>query len=336
MAELVDEMEDLAEAVAASTRALVAQSPEGVGWEALLDLGWFDLAEEDPRLATGVLGEEVGRAASASRALDAAVVHALEQAGAGVSSEQPCAVLYPLPGSADAGRLSADGSVRLEGLVLGPITEGEEVLAFVSDAAGQPAVVRLDPLEAAAAAELKGADARVQAARITANAAVIQETLAPEHAQLAWRTARRALAYQMVGVAEECLSVAVAHVTERHQFGRPIGSYQAVKHRLADVRVAIAAARSALAESWDESDQTELAVLVAGSLAKKAAQLAVTHSLQVCGGMAFTEEFPLAPLVRRAQFFAPFLGSAAELGLEIARLLKACGTAPRISGFGTA
>ena len=335
MAELVDEMEDLAEAVAASTRALVAQSPEGVGWEALLDLGWFDLAEEDPRLATGVLGEEVGRAASASRALDAAVVHALEQAGAGVSSEQPCAVLYPLPGSADAGRLSADGSVRLDGLVLGPIAEGEEVLAFVADAAGRPAVVRLDPPEAAAAVELRGADARVRAARVTANAAV-QEVLAPEHAQLAWRTARRALAYQMVGVAEECLSVAVAHVAERHQFGRPIGSYQAVKHRLADVRVAIAAARSALAESWDESDQTELAVLVAGSLAKKAAQLAVTHSLQVCGGMGFTEEFPLAPLVRRSQFFAPFLGSAAELGLETVRLLKACGTAPRISGFGTA
>ncbi|MGM7775816.1 acyl-CoA dehydrogenase family protein [Arthrobacter sp. KNU-44] len=336
MAELVDEMEDLAEAIGESTRALVAQSPEGVDWEALRDLGWFDLAGEDPRLATSVLGEELGRAAAASRALDAAVVHVLEQAGAGVTAERPGAVLYPLPGSSGAGRLFADGSVQLDGLLLGRVGESEELLAFVADAGGQPAVVRLDPLEAAEVIDIKGADARVRARRYTARVAGIREALAPEHARLAWRTARRALAYQMVGVAEECLRVAVAHVSDRHQFGRPIGSYQAVKHRLADVRVGIAAARSALAGSWEESDQVELAVLVATSLAKKAAQLAVTHSLQVCGGMAFTEEFPLAPLVRRAQFFGPFLGSAAGLGLETARLLKAHGAAPRISGFGTA
>ncbi|NKX55892.1 acyl-CoA dehydrogenase family protein [Arthrobacter mobilis] len=335
MAELVDEMEELAEAVSESTRALVAQSPEGVGWKALLELGWFELAGEDPRLATGVLGEELGRAALASRALDAAVVHALEQAGAPVVAEQSHAVLYPLPSSPGAGQLFADGSAELDGLFLGGVEPGDKILAFVTDPAGQPAVVRLAPVEPSEVAGLDGADARVRAGRLTGRSAAVLDRLAPEHARLALRTARRALAYQLVGAAEECLRIAVTHVSERHQFGRPIGSYQAVKHRLADVRVAIAAARSVLAGSWDESDQTELTVLVATSLAKKAVQTAVAHGLQVCGGMGFTEEFPLAPLVRRAQFFAPFLGSAAELGMETARLLKACGTAPRISGFGT-
>ncbi len=57
------------------------------------------------------------------------------------------------------------------------------------------------------------------------------------------------------------------------------------------------------------------------------------NGLQVCGGMGFTEEFPLARLVRRALFLSAFLGGAPQLAGAVGRSIIAAGKTPRLSGF---
>ena len=107
-----------------------------------------------------------------------------------------------------------------------------------------------------------------------------------------------ALSHERCGVALGLLDVAVGHVSERQQFGVPIGSLQAVQHRLAGVKVAVEAALSSLDAAWDVTD--EVATMVAVALSATALAEAVRDCLQVCGGMGFTDEFPLATLMRRA------------------------------------
>lgn len=78
--------------------------------------------------------------------------------------------------------------------------------------------------------------------------------------------ARRALSFELVGVVREMVAIAVDHATERHQFGRPIGSFQAVQHRLAEAKVALEAADQAAQRSLHSDDAlvATMAKLLAG------------------------------------------------------------------------
>ena len=84
--------------------------------------------------------------------------------------------------------------------------------------------------------------------------------------------------------------------------------------------------------SW-EGEADSVTILTAKSLAAAALDTAVRNGLQVCGGMGFTEEFPLARLVRRALFLSAFLGGASQLASAVGRSIVAAGRSPRLSGF---
>jgi Acyl-CoA dehydrogenase, C-terminal domain len=150
-----------------------------------------------------------------------------------------------------------------------------------------------------------------------------------------WMTAvglaQRALGHELIGVAEGALATALAHVTERQQFGRPIGTFQAVKHRLADVQVAITAARKALDVAWELD--VPFPSTVAKALCGQAALLAAKHCQQVCGGIGFTWEFGLHRYVRRAYLLDSIFGPAQAQELEIGRQLIATCSVPRLAQF---
>ena len=121
------------------------------------------------------------------------------------------------------------------------------------------------------------------------------------------------IAAELFGVAEQCLGMTVSYVKERRQFARPVGSFQAVKHRLADVWVAVtqarAAARYAAACLATGDPDTPVAVALAKAACGDAAVLAAQECVQLHGGIGFTWEHPAHLLLKRAKSGSLALGS---------------------------
>ena len=122
------------------------------------------------------------------------------------------------------------------------------------------------------------------------------------------------LAFEQVGGAQACLEMATSYAKERIAFGRPIGSFQAIKHKLADVYTATELARSnayygawALATNAPELGLAAAAARVAGI---DAFHLASKENIQTHGGMGFTWELDCHLFYRRAKMLALTLGSA--------------------------
>jgi alkylation response protein AidB-like acyl-CoA dehydrogenase len=141
------------------------------------------------------------------------------------------------------------------------------------------------------------------------------------------------LASEQFGLAEACLNTTVAYVRERHQFGRPVGSFQAIKHRLADLWVAVtqcrAAARYAAAQLSEElsvtpgvvpqgdsslaagfGPETTLAVALAKASCSDTALKAAQEMIQLHGGIGFTWEHPAHLYLKRAKADSLALGTA--------------------------
>jgi alkylation response protein AidB-like acyl-CoA dehydrogenase len=133
-----------------------------------------------------------------------------------------------------------------------------------------------------------------------------------------WRTSGALLtsAYQ-VGMAQRCTEVATVYALERQQFDRPIGSFQAVKHLLADMAVRAEIARAAVDAAACTIDDPEIgdvqrAVAGARLLAGEAALRNAKSSLQVHGGMGFTWEVDVHLFLKRAWVLNTVFGAAAQ------------------------
>lgn len=131
-------------------------------------------------------------------------------------------------------------------------------------------------------------------------------------------TERRALALaaaEASGVARRAVDIAVAYAGTREQFGRPIGSYQAVSHQIVDAYAATELARSLTYwAAWAVSEGDELAdqaCSAAKSSAAEAAVQACERAIQVCGGIGMTWEHVLHRLYKRALWLEAFGGSSA-------------------------
>jgi alkylation response protein AidB-like acyl-CoA dehydrogenase len=147
---------------------------------------------------------------------------------------------------------------------------------------------------------------------------------------------RRALALlscEAVGVAQRALDLAASYTKERQQFGRVIGTYQGVSHRVANTFVALALARSmAYWAAWAVSEndpQADLAVAGAKVSAGEGAVFACEEAIQVHGGIGFTYEHVLHRYYKRAQWIDNFDGAPrAQRALIADALFASPGDAP--------
>ena len=125
-----------------------------------------------------------------------------------------------------------------------------------------------------------------------------------------------ALALEAVGVAQKALELGVEYVSAREQFGKKIGTYQAVSHPLADTYVETELARSlAYWAAWcvaEDDEQAPVAVAAAKAQAAETAVAACERSIQVHGGIGFTWEHVLHRYYKRAQWIDAFGGHAAK------------------------
>ena len=148
-----------------------------------------------------------------------------------------------------------------------------------------------------------------QLADLTFDGALARQVAAGTQAEAAVRAALLAgagvLASEQFGLADRALELTVAYVRERRQFARPVGGFQAIKHRLADLWTSIALARAAsryaAACLADGDPDAPVAVALAKSACCEAAVLAAQECVQLHGGIGFTWEHPAHLYLKRAK-----------------------------------
>ena len=164
--------------------------------------------------------------------------------------------------------------------------------------------VTLDKVTFTPAAVLETADdARAALNRTLDHAAVLQAAYA-------------------VGLCERALSLAVGHASTREQFGRPIGSFQAVAHRCSDMRIDIDACRFlALQAAWrlDQGGPADLDVATAKAFINDAVRRVFVNAHQVHGAIGYSSEYDLQLFTRRAKAFELTLGSTTLHHERVAR-----------------
>jgi alkylation response protein AidB-like acyl-CoA dehydrogenase len=243
------------------------------------------------------------------------------------------AAMPPAPGEGGIGRSAGDpwpvrigppeerdgpGAARLTGTVRGVAGALAADLLLVP---GDGVPLRLYAVDATAAgvtrAPLVSLDSTRPLADVTLDNVPGRPVATGEEAARAVAAALTAgagvLASELFGVAEQCLGMTVTYVKERRQFARPVGSFQALKHRLADVWVAVtqarAAARYAAACLADGDPDTSVAVALAKAACGDAAVLAAQECVQLHGGIGFTWEHPAHLLLKRAKSGSMALGT---------------------------
>jgi len=134
------------------------------------------------------------------------------------------------------------------------------------------------------------------------------------------------LAAEQVGLAHRCLDMTLAYVMQRHQFARPVGSFQALKHRLADVWVGVtqarAASRYAAACLAAGHPDTDVAVAVAKAYCSEVAVRAAEECVQMHGGIGFTWEHPAHLYLKRAKADSLGFGTADAHRAALAALVN--------------
>ncbi|MEV6337591.1 acyl-CoA dehydrogenase family protein [Nocardia vinacea] len=160
--------------------------------------------------------------------------------------------------------------------------------------------------------------------RSPANALTDVDATAATAARLG-ELATLALACENTGIVDRLLEMTVEYARTRHQFGRPIGSFQAVKHRLADLLVTLERARSAsryaAAIYAQDPGSASLAVAVAGAVCTDAAVHAAAEAIQLHGGVGFTWEHPAHSYFRRAMGNEALQGDSRAHRARIATLI---------------
>jgi alkylation response protein AidB-like acyl-CoA dehydrogenase len=282
-----------------------------------------------------VVLEELGRAVAPVPYLGSAVVATRALLSAGettllgelASGERSAALAVSfasLPQAPVRGTLTLDGDT-LSGTVTG-VADALSADVLLVSVPG-----RLFAVEAAEVTRtpVVSLDATRQLADLTFAGVTGREIASADRADAAVRDALVAgaalLASEQLGIAEWCLSTTVDYLKTRYQFGRPVGSFQALKHRLADLWVGVtearAVARYAAAVIAENGDDAEVAAALAQAYCGPLAVTAAEECVQLHGGIGFTWEHPAHLYLKRAKSAAIAFGVAARHRATVAALV---------------
>ena len=310
-------------------------------WKTVVDLGWTGLALLDDEAGLGVVElvavlEETGAAAApvplaSSAGFAAGVLRAAGPSGRKWQEQLADGRVGALGVGAPTARalqpaLTCSGG-RVRGTVGGVVDAARAdlfvLLATADDATVVAAVV--SATDGVVATPADAVDPSRPVAHLTVDAAA--EDVLPVASPVALAMPLTAAAAEMVGLASRVLDVAVAHAGTREQFGRPIGSFQGIKHRLADCFVAIERARGlTYAATMQLTDpeasvaDTWRAALLAKAAAGDAAVETALAGVQVHGALGMTWEHDMHLYLRRAWQSSTLLGDSRALYREAARL----------------
>jgi len=292
-----DEDQRLLQESVRETLGKVKDQPEDRLWTTYLELGWM----EAPPVELAIVLEELGYIADPTPFLASATWFA------------------PLAGRLPRG--SGTGVFAGTGQFILDIDRADEVALLTPDG------VKIVPGAELAAERVSTFDHRLHIGHLTGDAGDLTGGV-PDLALMG-------LAITTVGACRKILDLVVAHVRQRHQFGVPIGSFQAVKHKAADMYVAIERARvlayySALTIAEDAADKTRAAHM-AKAAAGECQQLVFANGFQLFGAMGFTWENELHLYLKRALAGDLLLGGTSEHRRAIVEVAALCAwvTTPR-------
>lgn len=286
-------------------------------WRELSELGWpgIFVAEEHGGQGLGtvelaILMEELGYALAPIPFLsNAAAGLVLQHAGSDEQRERW------LPGIASGEARGTVGVLAGGEAPLVPDADSAELIVLLDGDSGTVVERSAAEVEPVATIDLTRRFARVRADG--------GEPLAGDPAPGRDRIAI-ALAAELTGVAQRAMEMAVEYARERKQFGRPIGSYQAVSHRCAQMLLEVEGARSTTYyAAWtaeSEPESLSLAAAMAKTYASDAGWRVTASALQVFGGIGFTWEHDLHFFLKRAKADGQLFGSAREHRDRVAEL----------------
>jgi alkylation response protein AidB-like acyl-CoA dehydrogenase len=349
--------------------APVAGEPVDLDWPLAASLGWLGLEVPEALGGSGasfaevaVVGEELGRAAAASPFLGTAVLGvgalaALEPGDdrdgllAGIAAgDEVVAVAVPT-GEAAAGAVVRP-EFRLARTAAGLVLDGGaafvpdapaagRLLVIAADPDGVPVVVVADPGQTGLAVDAqpvldasRDLGAVVAASVPVADDSVLRFAGDPQ-AALARLVQRGALAVAVdcLGVAGAMLDATVAYARVRHQFGRPIGSFQAVKHACADMLVQLSLSRELVAAAVDdvvgEAPGAATSVAMAKAHAGEMAVGVAGSAMQLHGGIGYTWESGVPLHLKRAALDRSLFGSPRAHRAAVSSRFRASGAGPR-------
>lgn len=288
---------------------------------ALADQGWYDIAAADGDPAWQVLFEECAVALSPAHPLDVLLepllagdgqvthlIYATERTAAQQALDarrgrEP----YPR-GVTRASRHDADRYVVLTARPGGCVTAAEANAGHVT----LEPVQGLDP------------DLRLRSAQLH----ISPETIGGDDLAACLNRAQVLQSWALHALSGRMLAIAIEHVSVRHQFGRPVGSFQAVKHLLADCAVELESQRAVLA--YASQSQDPVAVTAARALAGRTSLLVGQAARQATGAMGFSWEFPLHRYVRRAHSYDLMLGPWELHARRLGQLILDRSAVPRL------
>jgi alkylation response protein AidB-like acyl-CoA dehydrogenase len=289
-------------------------------WKELCELGWPGIAISESYGGQGlgtielsILCEELGRTVAPVPFLASAMAACvIEQAG---SDEQRERWLPGLASGETIGALAAavDGTA---GLVVSG-AEADVIVLVEEDGSG-----RLVTPQDAEVSKVAAIDPTRSAARVSASGSA-GESL--EDGCPGLGRALVAVSSELVGVCERALEMTVSYVKDRKQFGVPVGAYQAVSHRCAQMLLETEQARSTAAFAAWTADADPESLAEAAAMAKASASQAgrevTAGAIQMHGGIGFTWEADVHWLFKRAQIDAALLGSAGHHRARVAAIL---------------
>jgi alkylation response protein AidB-like acyl-CoA dehydrogenase len=245
----------------------------------------------------------------------------------GPGSAFPASVRVAGPKPGDA----ASGVVRLRGMVNGVadalpagvllvpadgVPHGLYLVDVAAEGVGKAPVISLDMTRQLCDLSFDDAPATLIASGLGAERAVAAALAA----------GAGVLAAEQVGLAQRCLDMTIAYVKERKQFARPVGSFQGLKHRLADLWVSLtqarAASRYAAACLATGDPDAKVAVALAKAICSEVAVNAAQECVQMHGGIGFTWEHPAHLYLKRAKADSIAFGTADAHRATLASLVN--------------
>ena len=315
-------------------------------WAQMAAMGWCGvLVPEDNggvdmgHAAAGVIAHELGKTLAASPFLSTAVMAAtaLKQVDSAASAERLSAIAegrltYALAldetskFAPENSRLACeksgngfvlngqkcfvvDGGFADRVLVLARSGEGPEDLTLFDLPADQAGITRNDQamIDSRNAARLEFDNVEATGDDIVGAAGDAMGVLRP-----ALQAGQAALSAEMTGLAASAADMTVGYLKERQQFGRPIGSFQALQHRAAHLWCEMEVTGSAILHAGrmldSDPDNAAMAVSLAKARAIKTAKLAVIEAVQMHGGIGMTDAFDMGFFMKRARVASEWLG----------------------------
>jgi alkylation response protein AidB-like acyl-CoA dehydrogenase len=280
-------------------------------WNAYVEHGWTELNDPETAVELAMLLEELGRATDPTPFLATMSQFAPLAADRFDPQASGTAVYTGVTAHRNADQWVLDGTAKyvLDGdraEWLAVVTDAAVFIVSAAGVAGQISRRRssvFDPV-------LHVADVTFNGVRVSDTARVGVDIERARHIAL------MGMAMTTVGACQRILDLVLDHVRSRHQFGVPIGSFQAVQHKAADMHVAVERARAlgyyAALTIAEDDPRRRLAAAMAKAAAGECQSLVFRHGLQLFGAMGFTWENDLQFALKRAKAGELLLGGAAE------------------------